>query len=124
MKQKRAAIAASIRRFRNEHGLSVEEVGAHVGKSGKTVSAWEVGRGQPDADVLIELCRLFGVDIADFYNEQKPLTDEEERILHIFRSMNKIGRETMLRMTETLFEQFEVKNDKSSGGELQKKLSA
>lgn len=46
----RDKIANNIKRFRLSSGMNVDEVGAYVGKSGKTVSAWEVGRGQPDAD--------------------------------------------------------------------------
>lgn len=124
MEQKRAAIAANIRRFRTEKGLNTDEVGALVGKSGKTVSAWEVGRGQPDADTIIELCRIFDVDIADFFNEQKPLSSEEERLLHIYRGMNRVGRETMVNMAETLFEQFEVKNSQGSAEQIRQGLSA
>lgn len=63
----RMQIASKLKRFRKEAGLNVDQVGATLGKSGKTISAWEVGRGQPDGDQLIALCRLFGKRISDFY---------------------------------------------------------
>lgn len=55
-----------IRRFHNE---KVDEVGKAVSKSGKTISAWEVGRGQPDADSLMKLCEHFGVPVMYFYDD-------------------------------------------------------
>lgn len=65
----REYMAKKLKELRNGKGMSVDEVGERVGKSGKTISAWEVGRGQPDADKLIELCQLFGVSISEFYQE-------------------------------------------------------
>lgn len=58
MEPVRRCIADNIKKFRLEKDLSVEDIGNAIGKSGKTVSAWEVGRGQPDADTMIRLCRL------------------------------------------------------------------
>lgn len=50
-------IAAGLKAARKNAGLNVDEVGAAVGKSGKTISAREVGRGQPNGDELITLTR-------------------------------------------------------------------
>lgn len=66
----REILAHNLKVFRKRCGYSVDQVGAAVGKSGKTISAWETGRGQPDADKLIELCKLFGVSISDFYGRE------------------------------------------------------
>lgn len=63
----RAHMAAKLKEFRKNSGMNVDQVGEHLGKSGKTISAWEVGRGQPDADELIELCKLYKVLISDFF---------------------------------------------------------
>jgi repressor LexA len=63
----RDQMACKLREFRKASGLSVDEVGSKIGKSGKTISAWEVGHGQPGADLLIQLCGVYGVHISDFY---------------------------------------------------------
>ena len=68
MTSARMYMAAKLKEFRKARGLSTEEVGEAVGKSGKTVSAWEVGRGQPEADMLVQLCKLYGAQIDDFYD--------------------------------------------------------
>lgn len=46
-------IAAALKRLRERTGMKSDDVGAMIGKSGKTVNAWENGRGQPDAETLI-----------------------------------------------------------------------
>ena len=45
----RESIAKALKRLREQSGLTADQVGAMVGKSGKTVNAWENNRGQPDA---------------------------------------------------------------------------
>lgn len=75
MDEVRKQIASNLKKFRKERELSVDDVGKAVGKSGKTVSAWEVGRGQPNADEMVELCRYFVVDISDFYGKPKEDTN-------------------------------------------------
>lgn len=105
----RENIANNIRKFRTTKGLNVDEVGAVVGKSGKTVSAWEVGRGQPDADTLIKLCRLFNVDIADFYGHESgplPLSDSERSLVTTFRAIDENGRKALLAAANGIAEAF------------------
>ena len=65
-------IAQKLQELREATGKTANEVGELIGKSGKTVNAWENGRGQPDADTLIMLCDLYGVDnILDEFREIK-----------------------------------------------------
>ena len=95
-------IADRIRRLRKNAGMTVEAVGAGVGRSGKTISAWETGRNVPSADMLIEICRFFGVNIDYFYppevteSRQDDLTDDERELLGLYRSMDASGREMAL----------------------------
>lgn len=100
----RGCIAGNIKRYRLASGMSVEEFGEAVGKSGKTISAWEVGRGQPDADMLISLCRLFDVDISDFYGEDGAvsLTSDEKALLGYFQQLNISARATLLMVARSL----------------------
>lgn len=96
----RKQVAENIRKYRKAKGFSVEDLGTVVGKSGKTVSAWERGQGQPDADELIAICVFLGVGIADMYSAQqdKPrdLSEDEERILDAYHSMNNEGRKRLV----------------------------
>lgn len=65
----REIMAAKLREARKNSGLTAEEVGVQVGKSKKTIYSWESGKGQPDADMLIKVCRIYGMDVKDFFTE-------------------------------------------------------
>lgn len=76
-----------------------------VGKSGKTVSAWEVGHGQPDADAMIKLCRLFGVGIADFYGESSdlaPISTDERVLVDAYRDLTAPHKKVLLAVAREL----------------------
>lgn len=47
--------------------MTAAEVGKAVGKSSKTIYSWESGQGQPDADMLIKLSRLYDLSVEDFF---------------------------------------------------------
>lgn len=58
----RESIAKALKRLRENQGLTADQVGAMIGKSGKTVNAWENNRGQPDAEMLMQLCKIYNVE--------------------------------------------------------------
>lgn len=87
----RFEIAATLKRLRAKSGMKADEVGALVGKSGKTVNAWENGRGQPDADTLILLSNIYGVTdiLAEFRGtpcDDIVLSDHEKAVIRAYRS--------------------------------------
>lgn len=95
----RLHLASKLREFRQQAGLTATEVGAIIGKSAKTVSGWEYGRGQPDADMLLRLCELYHVSsIAEFYTDapMADLTAPEAELLNIYRSLNDGGRQLLM----------------------------
>lgn len=57
----REEIAAILKRLRVSSGMTAEQVGERLGKSGKTVSAWENCHGQPDIDTFFDLMRLYRI---------------------------------------------------------------
>lgn len=62
-------IGNKIREFRKEIGWSSRELGEQLTpqKSESAVTSWERGRTEPDGNMLIQLCHLFGKDFRDFY---------------------------------------------------------
>lgn len=86
-------IASTLRRLREATGLTADQVGELVGKSGKTVNAWENNRGQPDAEMLMTLCDIYHVEniLAEF-NPQKienpiaGLSPHEVKVITSYRS--------------------------------------
>ena len=50
-----------LKALRQEKNMLQQDLALHLKVSKSTVSGWEVGRNQPDYDILIELSILFGV---------------------------------------------------------------
>lgn len=96
-------ISKKLRELRKERGLDVGAVGRGVDRSGKTISAWETGRNTPSAEMLIELCKFFDVDISYFYPSEVTYAsvalqtpDDESELMEIFRSLSPKGKEQLL----------------------------
>lgn len=87
----RESIARALKRLRENSGLTADQVGAMVGKSGKTVNAWENNRGQPDAEILIKLCDIYNVgDILSEFREDNSgcsisLSEHEKKLISAYR---------------------------------------
>ena len=62
-------IAGALREYRKKKGLKATTVGQMIGKSGKTVSGWEHGVGQPDIDTLMKLCAIYGIESFAVFQE-------------------------------------------------------
>ena len=97
----RDEIAKRLKYYRQKKHLTVYEVGERLGKSGKTVSAWETGRGQPDADMLINLCRLYDIrSIGELYGESQltsntQMTDQEIEHIKKYRELDQRGQQAV-----------------------------
>jgi transcriptional regulator with XRE-family HTH domain len=90
----REFIAQKLKELRQKSKLTADEVGEKIGKSGKTVNAWENNRGQPDAEILIALCDIYEVDniLSEFREEKKEqidqsfnLSDHEKNVIIAYR---------------------------------------
>lgn len=93
----RDTLPARLREFRKKANLTTADVGRMIGKSDRTVSAWENGRGQPDADMLLQLCAIYGIkSLSELVGENSSLpalSTEELRLLSLFDDLNEEGRE-------------------------------
>lgn len=76
------------------------EAGRLLGKSNQTVSAWEQGRGQPDADMFLKLCEVYNVEsVSVFFGEAPPepvLSVDERELLESWREATDAARESAL----------------------------
>lgn len=88
----REAIAKALKRLREQSGLTADQVGVMVGKSGKTVNAWENNRGQPDAEILMKLCDIYNVgDILSEFRDKASeppfaLSNKEKTVVLAYRA--------------------------------------
>jgi hypothetical protein len=89
----------------------VSDVGNAIGKQGKTVNAWENGRGEPDINALITLSSLYRVRnllaiiAVDMYGDKatirSELTPDEEGFLARYHSLDHYGKLTVMRVTDS-----------------------
>lgn len=56
-------IGALLKQLRKERALTQEQLAAHFGVSGRSVSRWENGNNLPDLATLVELADFYGVEI-------------------------------------------------------------
>ncbi len=124
----RETIAKALKRLREQSGLTADDVGELVGKSGKTVNAWENNRGQPDVDTFFQLCDIYNVgDILAEFKENSPqnvfsLSNHEKKLVTAYRNkpelqysidklLDVISVNDNKEITDTMFDAFEsVKN--------------
>ena len=96
----RLKIAELLKEYREAAGLTVRQVEELTGKSYKTVSAWEKGRGQPDADMFLKLCEIYNVpSVGLFFGEDLPepeLAVDERELLESWREATDAARESAL----------------------------
>lgn len=82
----RESIAKALKRLREQSGLTADQVGAMVGKSG------ENNRGQPDAEILMQLCDIYNVGdiLAEFRDESSEapfaLSEKEKAVVLAYRA--------------------------------------
>ncbi len=125
----KAYIAKVLKRLREQTGMTSDEVGAIIGKSGKTVNAWENGRGQPDAEMLIRLSSIYHVKnlLLEFDEDQvlegafskedsvsqieTIITSDEKRLLDYYRNFNEEGREKLLDVASDMAQLDRYKKD-------------
>ena len=101
----RRILAIKLKEYRERSGLSAKEVGNAVGKSEKTINAWEHGRGQPDADMLFVLCNLYKIEnINVFYgldDVDHAEAEDEAELLKLYRGLNVEGKALVMNMIRT-----------------------
>lgn len=74
-----------IKKLREKHGMSQEELGDIVGVSDKTVSSWEINRTEPKMGIVQKLADYFNVT-TDYLikGEESSSTNELKKIDNLF----------------------------------------
>lgn len=107
MKVSRQAIGLRIRALRKETGLNQKDFAEILQVSHTTLSSYETGDAYPSIDVLARLVKtsgksldwiVFGATMPEV--DQEEISEQEIRLLQLFRQARKIDRELLLRMAE------------------------
>lgn len=104
---------------------SAEDIANLTGKSVKSIWAWEEGRSQPDADILVKLKNYYGLpSIAQFYGEDETIDDLKTlEVKKLFGNLNQDGQKKVISYAKDLINSrmYEIKdttdcvNDSSKG---------
>ena len=114
----RKRLADNLGALRRQNGMSVSEVGTFLGKSGKTISAWEVGRGQPNAGELVALCDLFSVDLDTLLgarSAKNALAKDEAELVEFYRKLSGIGKLAAVASLSGIASYFDACSSDSAG---------
>jgi transcriptional regulator with XRE-family HTH domain len=109
----REYMARKLKEARNLAGISAEAAAASVGRSDKTIYAWENGGSEPSAEQMIALCNLYGVEPSFFYppetarffeNFTEPLSADERVLVDVYRSLGERDRNVLMATAMALAE--------------------
>lgn len=112
----------TLKQLRMNAGYTQKQVYEMIGVPQSTFSSWEVGKSEPSADVLLQLCKIYGVnDILsafgyDGYNEDGSicLNMNEIDMVEKYRLLDEHGREMV---------DFTLEKEYERSIELEKKLN-
>ena len=106
-------IGENIKRYRENLGLSMNQLAKRIGKSRSAISQYENGEIMPRMGTIEDLARALGVSKMDIIEPQHSyylvhmpesapdaLTDEERRLLEAFRSLDESARHAALYSVE------------------------
>ncbi len=74
-------IADNLIYYRKKAQLTQSELAEKINYSDKSVSKWERGEGVPDIYVLVELAKLYGLNVDDFLTSKK-----KQKVANMFLS--------------------------------------
>ena len=98
-------IGHRIRMVRKQKKLTQEKFAALVGVSSKTISAYELGDILPTIDGLTRIAQIGNVTldwiILGYDMPDRPdMTDEEIKLLQMFRQVDRENKDTILKVAE------------------------
>lgn len=93
-------LAEALKAAREQAGMTKEQAGKAVGRSHKTIAAYETGTNEPSPEKLLVLCRLYGVSIGFFFppdvGGSEANRPDELALLECFRECSPMGREKIV----------------------------
>ena len=59
----------NLKKIRKEHNLSQEQLADKLGVSRQSVSKWESNQAYPEMDKVLQICKMFNVNIDELMNQ-------------------------------------------------------
>ncbi len=77
-------LANNLKKIRKDNNLSQEELADKLGVTRQSVSKWESGAAYPEMDKVLQICKLFNVNIDDLFNKDLGEVKEVKESKKIF----------------------------------------
>lgn len=102
-------LSDNLKRIRKENNLSQEQLADKLGVSRQSVSKWESGLAYPEMDKVLQICKLFNLNIDELLNQDLKQVEENKQSKS---NINKIVDEFLDYITKTinLFSSMSFKN--------------
>lgn len=100
--------------YRKKSKRTQKDLASALGVSAAAVSSWEVGNNSPDIDTLFAICKELNVGLYDMcgvFYESGELSEDENKLLNTYRSLNTSGQEKLLERAIELRDLGYVKGD-------------
>ena len=62
-------LSDNLKKIRKENNLSQEDLAEKLGVSRQSVSKWESGSAYPEMDKVLQLCKMFDLNIDELLNQ-------------------------------------------------------
>ena len=88
-------IGKNIKKYRDERGITQEQLAEQMNVTRQAVSNWENAKTQPDLDTLFRLSQIFGISVEEMiYGEKR---EEAPKVINITKKTvhkveNKVGK--------------------------------
>lgn len=92
IEERKKIIAQTMRELRKRSGMSQKEIAAKVGVSQATYSAYERGRNEPPAEMLVRLSYVFDCSIDVLVQRERLYRDAEEALKQVAQCQEEIDR--------------------------------
>ena len=92
-------LADNLKKIRKEHHLSQEQLAEKLGVSRQSVSKWESNLAYPEMDKVLQLCKLFDLNMDELLNQDiKEVSDNKQAKIN----MNKYIDDFLEYVTKTI----------------------
>ncbi|SET56498.1 DNA-binding transcriptional regulator, XRE-family HTH domain [Natronincola peptidivorans] len=101
-------ISHNIRCFRELNKLTQKQLAEKLGVKHNAISSWESGTNAVDIEILLEMCKIFGVTINEMYGienkEKQYLSPNEMKLIKSYRTLTSSGKESIDKTISNLLE--------------------
>lgn len=92
-------LSENLKQIRKDNNLSQEALAEMLGVSRQSVSKWESGTAYPEMDKVLQICKLFNVNLDDLMNEDIKIAKERKENKN---NINKFVDEMLEYITKTI----------------------